>query len=306
MIEYLSPNTLGAALQLLSAHAGRARIMAGGTDLLPAIRKGKSTADCLVDITRIPELTRIEIDSEDATGRYVKVGAAVTFAMLRAHPFLQQHVHALVEAAASVGAGAIQAAATWGGNLVQAMPAADGAIVAIALDAEMQVTDRDSIRWVPVLETFAGPGCSHIDPTRQIITAIRFPIPPLRSAYPSSGWGTAWRRAGRRPSLILPTLNCAVKLVLDEGGHRIAYATVGLGPVATRPHRASEAESFMLGRAPDAATFAEAAALAAAGSDPRTSIHRATREYRLAILPVLVEDALESAARRAKSNLIEQ
>ena len=248
-------------------------IIAGGTDVLPDSRKGKHAPACLVDITRIPELTEIRVGDG-----YVTVGAAVTFAMLREHAYLCQHVHALVEAAASVGAAPIQSAATWGGNLVQAMPAADGAIIAITLGAELRVVDRDGERWIPVLDTFAGPGRSHIDPTRQLITTIRFPIP-------ATPWGTAWRRAGRRPSLILPTLNCAVKLVLSEDGSRVIDAAIGMGPVASCPHRAAEAEAYLIGRVPDPATFAEAARLAEHGADPRSSIHRASREYRLAILP---------------------
>ena len=135
-----------------------------------------------MDITRIPELTEIRVGDG-----YVTVGAAVTFAMLREQPYLCQHVHALVEAAASVGAAPIQSAATWGGNLVQAMPAADGAIIAITLDAELRVVDREGERWIPVLDTFAGPGRSHIDPTRQLITTIRFPIPRPRGAPPGAG-----------------------------------------------------------------------------------------------------------------------
>ena len=203
----------------------RRAIIAGGTDMLPDIRMGKHAPACLVDVTRIPELTKIRIERGDKAGGYVTLGAAVTFAMLRDHAYLQQHVHALVEAAASVGAAPIQSAATWGGNLVQAMPAADGAISAIALDAELCVVDATGDRWLPVSSTFLGPGRSAIDPTRQLITAIRFPIP-------ATPWGTAWRRAGRRPSLVLPTLNCAVKLVLDEEGSRIANAAIALGPVA--------------------------------------------------------------------------
>ena len=292
MTEYLTPNTVEEALRLLDAHRGQAMIIAGGTDMLPDIRKGKRAPACLVDVTRIPELTQIRVG--DGT---VEVGAAVTFAMLREHPYLCDHVHALVEAAASVGAAPIQSAATWGGNLVQAMPAADGAIIAITLDAELQVIDRETSRWLPVLNTFAGPGRSHIDPTRQLITTIRFPIPV-------TPWGTAWRRAGRRPSLILPTLNCAVKLALNEDRSRITDAAIGIGPVASCPHRAAEAEAFLVGRAPDQATFAEAARLAEHGADPRSSIHRASREYRLAILPVLVEEALGVAVERARREYV--
>lgn len=332
MTEYLIPDTIEEALHLLNIHAGRARIIAGGTDLLPDLRKGKFAPACLVDITRIPELTRIEIkdgaehpsgysqnysesgraetsasdknalavsSQQSAVGMspikcsgHVTVGAAVTFAMLREHPYLQQHFHALVEAAASVGAGPIQSAATWGGNLVQAMPAADGAISAIALDAEVCVVDSAGKRWLPVLDTFLGPGRSAIDPTRQLVAAVRFPIP-------ATPWGTAWRRAGRRPSLILPTLNCAVKLVLNESRERITQAAIALGPVAACPHRATEAEAFLIGRAPSPEVFTEAARLAQLSANPRTSIHRASRGYRLAILPVLVMEALGAAAERA-------
>jgi carbon-monoxide dehydrogenase medium subunit len=99
--------------------------------------------------------------------------------------------------------------------------------------------------------------------------------------------------------LILPTLNCAVKLVLSEDGSRVSDAAIGMGPVASCPHRAAEAEAYLIGRAPDSATFAEAARLAEHGADPRSSIHRASRDYRLAILPALVEDALGVAAERA-------
>jgi CO/xanthine dehydrogenase FAD-binding subunit len=291
MPEYLIPNTIAETLHLLDTHRGQAMVIAGGTDVLPDLRKGKHAPGCLVDITRIPELTEIRVGDS-----HVTVGAAVTFAMLREHPYLRQHVHALVEAAASVGAVPIQYAATWGGNLVQAMPAADGAIIAITLGAELRVVHRDGERWIPVRDTFAGPGRSYIDPTRQLITTIRFPIP-------AAPWGTAWRRAGRRPSLILPTLNCAVKLVLDEDGRCITDAAIGMGPVAATPHRAAEAEAYLIGRAPEPEIFAEAARLAEHGADPRSSIHRASGEYRLAILPVLVEEALEAALVRSVNEI---
>ena len=289
MTEYLIPASAEEAVQLLEAYHGGALIVAGGTDVLPDIRKGKRAPSCLVDITRIPELTRIEVAHEQMT-----VGAAVTFAALREHPYVRDHVHALAEAAGSVGATAIQAAATWAGNLIQAMPAADGAIIAIALDAEARIQDPGGVTWRPVLSLFAGPGRSAIDPARQLVTHIRFPIPMTR-------WGTAWRRAGRRPSLVLPTLNCAVKIVLTPEGDRIAAAAIAMGPVGPCPIRAGDAEAFLVGQAPEAAVFAEAAQAALCDADPRSSILRASRAYRLAVLPSLIEDALAAASDRARA-----
>lgn len=299
MSEYLLPATIEEALGLLAAYEGRARIIAGGTDILLDLEKGKRRTGCLVDITRIPDLGRI-----DVSDGWVIVGAGVPFSALRSHPYLAGHVHALVDAAASVGAPAIQTAATWVGNLVQAMPAADGAIIAAALDAEVRVLasgnvspqadsphrDGNAAQWQPIASLYAGPGRSAIDSTHQIVTHIRFPVP-------QHCWGTGWQRLGRRLSLVLPTLNCAVKIVLD--GALIESAAIAMGPVGPCPVRAAEAEAFLAGRVPGQETFAEAAQLALCDADPRSSALRASRGYRLAVLPVLVEEALASAAQHA-------
>jgi hypothetical protein len=107
---YVFPETIEAAIQHLGR--GSARIIAGGTDLLPDIRKGKVHAGCLVDITRIPGLDRITVTDE-----YVLVGAAVTLADIKGSEVIKSQVQALAEAATSVGALAIQNAATWVGNI---------------------------------------------------------------------------------------------------------------------------------------------------------------------------------------------
>jgi len=306
MRRYLLPATVDEALALLAAYDGRARIIAGGTDILLDLHKGKLRTECLVDITRIPELGQI-----DVSDGWVTIGAAVPFSALRAHPYLAGHVHALVDAAASVGAPAIQTSATWVGNLVQAMPAADGAIIAAALEADVRVLTLggtapqgdapqphenaarrhgSAAQWQPVASLYAGPGRSTIDSTQQLVTHIRFPLPRHR-------WGTGWRRMGRRPSLVLPTLNCAVKIVL--AGALIETAAIAMGPVGPCPIRATGAEAFLAGRQPGQETFSEAAQLALCDADPRSSALRASRGYRLAVLPVLVEEALTSAAHRA-------
>jgi carbon-monoxide dehydrogenase medium subunit len=297
MSEYVYPASIAEAVECLERRAGEGRVIAGGTDLLPDLRKGRIAPGCLVDITRIPSLQQIDVE-----GDVVTVGAAVTFATLRKHRFLTQHVHALVDAAASVGAGAIQSVATWAGNIVQAMPAADGAIIAVALDAEAEIISRVGARWEPVESLFEGPGCSTIDPTSEIITRLRFSGPWART-------GTAWRRVGRRAALVLPILSCAVRVEVEPGSaegrsssgdERIASVAIALGPVAPRPVRAREAEAFLLGQSPLPEIVARAGDIARGEANPRTSVTRASAEYRLDILPTLVRGTLAEAVERAR------
>jgi carbon-monoxide dehydrogenase medium subunit len=289
-MKYLYPSSVEEAIAQLEWGGGEARVIAGGTDVMVDIRKGRIHPRCLVDVTRIPGLDQIRVGDGS-----VEVGAAVTFAQIKDSSFLNRHVPALTEAARSVGAAAIQSAATWAGNIVQAMPAADGAIVAIALEAEARVVGGDGAEWRPVESLFCGPGVSAVDPSQQLVTHLRFP-------FPRPPWSTAWRRIGRRPSLVLPILNCAIKLCLDRDRARVVHACIALGPVAPRPFRAREAETFLIGQPPTPDVLAQTARLCRAESNPRSSVMRAAREYRLAVIPALVGDALTVAARRAKDS----
>lgn len=302
MSTYVFPDSIEEAVALLGSCNGEARVIAGGTDVLPDLRKGKIAPRTLVDITRISALQQIQVEDD-----WVIVGAAVTFAKLRQDPFLRQHVQGLVDAAASVGAAPIQNAATWAGNIVQAMPAADGAVVAVALDAEAEIVGRNGARWRAVESLFEGPGCSVVDPTREIITRMRFP-------RPSEASGTAWRRIGRRSALVLPILNCAVRVDVEVTGdvegelsrdrQRIRAAAIALGPIGPRPTRAREAEAFLCGRPPDREILEEAGAIARGEANPRSSVMRASRAYRLDVLPTLVVDALGTAVERARAGVL--
>jgi CO/xanthine dehydrogenase FAD-binding subunit len=285
MIEYCTPSDLQEALALMISSKGQALVIAGGTDMLLDLSKHKKRPHLLIDITRIPGLSDIQVEND-----CVEIGAAVTFAKIKKYPFFWQQVHALTDAARSVGAAGIQTTATWVGNLVQAMPAADGAIVALALEAEVCIADQSGTSCKPVESLFMGPGKSTIDSSRQVVTHLRFPIP-------DRPWGTAWQRVGRRTSMTLPIVTCAVKVIVDEG--RIQRAVVALGPVASRPFRAHTAEVFLAGKIPHNDALAEAGRLAQAESDPRSSAVRASREYRLAIIPVMVRQALATAVERA-------
>jgi CO/xanthine dehydrogenase FAD-binding subunit len=284
---YEMPKSVEEALEILGQYDGRAQLIAGGTDLIIELQEGKHSVDCLVDVTRIPGLDRIE-----QKGKWIYMGGNVTFRQIKESALLGEKARVLPEAAATVGALQIQTVATLAGNLVSALPAADGSVALLALDAEAEIADRDGRSWRPVAELFLGPGRSAVDPARQMITAVRFAVPEGRH-------GSAWERIGRRRALVLPILNCAVSLRLSDGGQNLAWARIGLGPVAPVPFRAHQTEAFLAGRPATEEIFYQAGEIAAGEAQPRSSLLRASKEYRVEVLKVLVREALARAAHAA-------
>ncbi|MGQ9599745.1 MAG: FAD binding domain-containing protein [Anaerolineae bacterium] len=285
---YETPTSVEEALAILARYDGRARLIAGGTDLILELQQGKRQVECLVDVTRIPGLDRIE-----QQGDWIVMGAGVTFRQIKDSSLLKRHARLLSEAAATVGALQIQTVATLAGNVVNAMPAADGSVALVALDAEAEIASQQGRTWRSVLELFRGPGESAVDPSREVLTAIRFPVPGPRH-------GSAWERIGRRKALVLPILNCAVSITLEPDFRTIDQARIGLGPVAPIPFRARETEAFLVGRPADKETFIQAAEIAAGEAQPRSSLLRASKEYRIEVLKVLVRQGLIRAVAQAQ------
>jgi carbon-monoxide dehydrogenase medium subunit len=287
MTSYAFPETVPEALALLEAGQGKARIIAGGTDLMPAIHDGKISPETIIDITRIKELGQITV-LPDA----VKIGAAVSFSTIKNHPFLKSFVSVLVQASSSIGAGGIQQTATLAGNIIQAMPAADGSIAALALEAEVLLCSKQGERWVPVSDLFIGPGKSAVNPCVEMIKSICFPLPEINRE-----WGTAWARIGRRSALILPILNCAVKLVFEKttDPQIISHAVIAVGPAGSVPQKADRAAAYLVGKQPIRENFFRTGDLAIKETIPRSSPLRASKEYRLEIIPKLISKTLIEA-----------
>ncbi len=289
--EYLFPSSVEEALAMLAEREGRARLMAGGTDLVIELTEGRRAADCLVDITRIPELGRIAL--EDGM---IVLGANVTHRQASESPLIRERATVLAQACQAVGALQIRNVGTLGGNVVNAMPAADGSTALLALEAEAEIADGTGRRWTPLPDLFAGPGISKVDSTGEILTAFRFKAL-------GEGQGSALERIARRRALALPILICAVVVTLSEGGNAFESARIALGPVAPVPFRASQAEESLRGAPVSLETMARAGEIAMQESHPRSSLLRASRDYREEVIKVLVRRGLERAVQVAISNL---
>ena len=280
--EYLFPETLNQALDLLAQYQGDARLIAGGTDLVLQSKHGRCPSHVMVDISRIPGLNDVE-----ERGGYLQVGAMVTHGQISCSPLIRSKATVLADACAQVGGPQIRNMATLVGNVVNALPAADGAVALFALNAEAQVVDCDGQRWIPIADLYEGVGLCTIDSCDEMVTALRFL--PLESHQRG-----AFQRLATRRSLALPIINTAVVVGIEDG--HFSAARIAVGPVAPTPFRAARAESGLLGRVVTAEVIGRAAEVVAADSRPRDSYVRGSKGYRSAMVAVLVRRALSQAS----------
>ncbi|MGB4503310.1 MAG: FAD binding domain-containing protein [Syntrophaceticus sp.] len=284
--EYYLPNSVQDALLLLKENNGKARIIAGGTDLIIDHQAEKVTADAFIDISNIDELKKIEF-----TDGVISIGAAVTHNQVAKSQLIQEHAFALALAARSVGSLQIRNIATVVGNVTNAQPAADTAVALVALGAEAEINSVSGVEYVPIENMYAGIGKSTVDSTSQLVTRIRF-------AAPQSHQGTSFVRLCQRKALALPMLNVAAMVSIK--GDQFEWVRLVMAPVGVGPVRAIEAEKFLKESPVTDEVVENAAQLALENANPRSSMVRGSREYRMGVLPVLVKRALATAVAQTK------
>ncbi len=283
--DYSLPSTVDEAVSLLSRNNGGARVIAGGTDLMLDLESGKVSAGCLVDISNIGELKKIALD-----GGTISIGAGVTHSEVARSPLIREKAAVLASACRTVGSLQIRNTGTLAGNVVNAQPAADGAVALAALGARAEITGPDGVKVVPVEELYAGLGKTKVDSTRELLTRITFPAL-------AENQGSAFMRLAQRKALALPMLNVAVVISMSNGSFE--WARVVMAPVGPCPVRATRAEEMLAGAEVDAELLKKAAQAACAQANPRNSALRGSRAYRLSVLEVLVRRALEMAVAGA-------
>ena len=236
----------------------------------------------LIDIGRIPGLDYLKEE-----GGFLKIGALVREAALEASPLVRAKYPILVDTAEVIADPIVRNLATVCGNLAHGDPANDHPATMLAVGAEVTATGPKGQRTIAVKDLFTGVFTTALDAT-EVLTEIRVPVPP-------PGSGGAYLKLERKVG-DFATAGAAVFLVL--GGGVIEHAGIGLTNLGPTPIKATDAEQFLRGKKPDAATFAEAARRAAAATSPSVD-RRGSVEYKREMARVLTTRALAKAAARA-------
>ncbi|MDI7267487.1 MAG: xanthine dehydrogenase family protein subunit M [Myxococcota bacterium] len=279
--EHHGARTVAEALALLARYRGRARLLAGGTDVVVRMKLDRERPEALVDIKRVAALGGpIRL----VGGSRVAIPALARLADLTSSALLRRKLPVLAEAASLMASPQVRNRATIGGNLANAAPSADMAPPLIALGASVRVHSRRGVATVPLDEFFLGPGETVLGRSK-VLGAILVPLPPR-------GARAIYRTHTVREAMDISIASVAI--YVERRGRTIRRARIALGAVAPIPLRVREAERALEGTDGGAPALAAASVAAAHAARPIDDV-RGSADYRREIVRVLVRRALEEA-----------
>jgi len=281
--DYIVPNSLSEAVNLLQKHGAGAKILAGGHSLIPMMKLRLATPECLIDIGRIPELAYIK----DAGG-LIRIGALTTHYAIESSDPLRRQCTTLGEAAATIGDVQVRNKGTIGGSIAHADPAADYPASILALDATIVAFGPKGERKIPASDFFVDMLTTTLEPN-ELVREIQIPVRGGRA-------GSAYLKMAQKASGFAICGASAV-VELDSSG-AISHAAVGITGVGSRAFRASETEKLLRGVKPAADVLKRACEHASDGIIALEDIH-ASADYRLDLARIFARRALEKAIERA-------
>jgi len=279
--EYVEPETLEEALALLADDPDDTVVMAGGTSLVILMKQDLVRPARVLGLRRIAELRDI-----GASGEGLALGALATHGALARSESVRRHAPALAATFAAVATVRIREQATLGGNLAHADPAQDPPVTLLALDGVVVAKSRFAERRIPLDAFFADIFETSLEPGELV---LRVELPPV----PAGARGTYKKFL---PATLddYATVSVAAVIATDPAG-ACTDARIALGGAGPVPIRAHDAERSLAGRRLDDAAIREAAALAAAATDPIDDL-RGSAEYKRAMVGVWTERALREVA----------
>jgi carbon-monoxide dehydrogenase medium subunit len=283
--EYLAPDSLSSALDIMAEYGDEAKVLAGGQSLVPAMNFRLLQPSLLVDLNAVGELSYIR---EDADGG-LRIGAMTRQRQLEMEALIAEHIPLLHEVMPHIAHVQIRNRGTVGGSLAHADPAAELPVVMVALDGRIRVKSKGRERWIAAEDFFEGVFATSLADNEVLVDVF------LPSLAPRTGWSFV-EFSRRKGDYAL--LGVAVLLTLDEGGicrkARIVYLNA-----AEYPLNARRAAKVLIGEIPDASLFAAAADVAVESEiSPAGHIH-ASVAYLQHLARVLTQRALNTALTRA-------
>lgn len=287
--EYLRPTNLSQALQAFAQAPGPSLPIAGGTDLLLDLEQGRhSPVHTLVDVSSIEEMTALEV-----RGHELFIGAVVPVNRIVHDPLVCRHAQALTEACNLIAGPQVRNVATLGGNVAHALPAADGTIALLALNAQAEVADLTGTRCVPLGELFLGPGKSALKHGEELL--VGFYVPLLQK-----GQASCFKRIMRPQGVALPIINLAIWL--ERAEDVVKAIRVAVGPGGPTPWSGTQAEQALIGKPLRDESIQAALEALLSQARFRSSARRASADYRRHLVKGLFKDVLEVAWQRAEQD----
>ncbi len=281
-LEIYQPTSVNEACQIIKQSGPGGHFLAGGTDLVIAIKEKGWVPRYVVDLKRIPSLSEILTNSDGS----LVLGALTTMREIEISPLIRDRYPFLAQSAAEVGSIQIRHRATIGGNMANATPSADVAPALIALDAKAKISGENSERIVALEKFFVGPGKTVMKPD-EILTALIIPPHPatLRGEY---------IKFSPREMMDLAYVGVAVALAMDER-KKVKHVRIALGAVAPIPMRARKAEAIVLDQILSEEIAEQAGGEAAKECSPISDV-RSSADYRREMVRVNTKRALLNAA----------
>jgi len=275
--QYIPATNITEAVSLLARYGSRARVMAGGTDLLVQLRGERYELDAVVDAKAIPELMELTLSTDGA----LSIGAAVPCYQVYEDEAIVAAFPGIIDAASLIG------------NLCNATPSADGICPLIVYSGVVTLTGVGGTRTMPVEEFTTGPGRNALGYGEMLIK-IDLPKPAVH-------FGAAYQRFIPRNEMDIAVAGVASAVTLDASGQKIESARVALAAVGPTPIFATKASGFLAGQPASEETFAKAGEIASTEATPISDM-RGTVEQRHHLVGVLTRRTLAQAVQRARGN----
>ena len=286
--DYVAPRTIKEVVSVLRRYGHRAKILAGGTDLLVKMKGRMLTPDVVVDIKRVPGLDEIKFDRKSG----LTIGACVTMRQVEVSPVVRAHYPGLAQGAEIVGSVQIRNRATLVGNLCNSSPSADVAPGFMVLGARLRIAGPARARAVPIEKFFAGPG-KNVLKTGEWVTHVKVPPPPSRT-------GSAYVRHTTREAMDIAVAGVAALVTFARRNGICSDVRIALAAVAPTPIRARRAEGLLKGRKLTQSLIEEAATAASEEARPMTD-QRGSAEFRRELTKVLTRRMIVQACKAAQS-----